>query len=102
MQKIIAIALASGATVLAIVGGAAAANASAGPSTTPHTPGTVGTAVDGAPDLSKVTPGNAVEVGAAPVVVGESGTTGDGPTLVEVPGDGPTLVEVPGDAPDLS
>jgi hypothetical protein len=58
--------------------------------------------VDGAPDLSKVTPGSAVEVGAAPVVVGESGTTGDGPTLVEVPGDGPTLVEVPGDAPDLS
>ena len=112
MKKIIAVAVASGAAALAIVGGAAAANASSGPSTTPHAPNTVVTPVDGAPDLSKVKEGKAVEIGSAPVVVGESGTTGAGPTLVEVPDGGPALVEVPGGglsvvevpgaAPDLS
>ena len=111
MKKIIAVAVASGAAALAIVGGAAAANASSGPSTTPHAPNTVVTPVDGAPDLSKVKQGTAVEDGSAPVVVGESGTTATGttlvevpggPALVEVPGGGLSVVEVPGAAPDLS
>jgi len=102
MKKIIVIALASGAAALVIVGGAAAANASSGPSTTPHAPNTVLTPVDGAPDLSKVKEGKAVEGAEVPVVVGDTGSTGAGPTLVEVPGAGPTLVEVPGAAPDLT
>jgi hypothetical protein len=102
MKKIIAITVATGAAVLAIVGGAAAANASSGPSTTPHAPNTVLAPVDGAPDLSKVKEGKAVDTGQTAVVVGETGTTGAGPALVEVPGAAPDLSEAePGVALEL-
>jgi len=100
MKKFIAIAFASGAAALAIVGGAAAANASSGPSTTPHAPTTVLTPVDGTPDLSKVEVGKAVEGGQ--VVGGGTGTTGDGLTVVEVPGAKPDMSKVkPGVALEL-
>jgi len=100
MKRIIAIAFASGAAALAIVGGAAAANASSGPSTTPHAPNTVLTPVSGAPDLSKGEKGKAVEGGK--VVSAGTGTTGDGPTLVEVPGAAPDMSKVkPGVAVEL-
>ena len=101
MKKVIVFALASGAAALVIIGGAAAANASSGPSTTPHVPDIAITAVDGAPDLSKVTVGTAVDTGQGPVVEGQDGTTDAEPTLVEVPGAGPSVVEVPGALPDL-
>jgi len=100
MKRIIAIAFASGAAALTIIGGAAAANAASGPSTTPHAPSTVLTAVSGTPDLSKVKMAKPVEGG--PVVGGGTGTTGADVTLVEVPGAAPDMSKVkPGVALEL-
>jgi len=104
--------LAAGAAAIAaltIVGGAAAANAASAPAPKPGTHTTGGeptvVAVNCAPDLGGVRPGEAKPLPDQPVV-----DDANGPTLVAVDcdleltpadGDGPSIVEVPGAVPDL-
>jgi hypothetical protein len=98
------VALALGAaaiTGVAILGGAAAANAASTPEPKPAAHSTDGApavvAVDGAPDLTKVRQGDAPHsVPIKPRIDG--GTTSDDSITLD---EEPTLVEVPGAVPDL-